>query len=793
MKKHSQILLLLLSICIAGNTYAQTSKADSLENVLLLHKAEDTVKVNLLNKVAGLIYKSDAVKARSYSTQAGELAEKLGFLKGKSESLWRTGASYSETDKSMALDYYQRALVIAEEIQDKTGMVRILNSIGLYYRTNGDLPKAIEVLQKCIKIAEEQNDTLVMAKNWRILASVYDKQNNFGKAIEGNLTALKYYEELGEKELATNCLNTLGVLYQIQGNYTQATEDFQKYLKVKEELKDSSGIEYGLSNIGNIYLAQSDYPKALEYYQKALTIAEKRNSKKMISVCYGNIGTAYQRMNNSQALEYFRKALVISEETGNNNITVHVLIYRGDYYLHEGDLENAMDNYMKAFKIAEENKMSHPASAAMVCIGTIYLKQKNYSKALDYTLKSLAIANELKSLNTQKDNHYQLSEIYAATNDYKKAYIHYKQFKELSDSLFGEENVKKITALEYTYKFEKEKQAIESEQAKKDALQAAEKRQQRIVMLSFIVGFILMFFLAVYIYRSYRIKHQSNVILSNQKRQIEEKNDELLKLNEEVSAQRDAIASINAEIELKNNTLEELNATKDKFFSIIAHDLKNSFNGILGASKLLVSSPGKFNHEETMDYVDMIHTSSQNAYKLLENLLEWSMSQTGRIDYKPQEIELKKIVTENANIWGDQARAKNISIGSDIPGRIIVFADKNMLNTILRNLVTNAIKFTPRGGTITITAALKNNEVEIAVCDTGIGMNESTKNKLFRINEKTSIPGTEQEPGTGLGLILCKEFVEKHDGKIWVESELGKGSEFKFALPLKHNSQNTIV
>lgn len=787
MKKHSQILLLFLSICIAGNTYSQTSKADSLEIVLLLHKAEDTVKVNLLNKVAGLIYTSDAGKSRSYSAQAGELAEKLGFLKGKAESLWITGSSYSKTDKSMALDYFQRALELAEEIDYKTGMVRILNSIGLYYKADGNLPKAIEIFQKCIKIAEEQNDTLAMAKNWRVLASVYDKQDNYEKAIEGNLNALKYYEELGQKDLAANCLNTLGVLYQIQGNYPLATEDFQKYLKVKEELNDTTGIQTGLSNIGNIYLSQSDYPKALEYYQKALAIAEKRKSKRMISTCYGNIGTTYQRMNNFQALEYFGKALAISEEIGDKNITVSVLIYRGDYYLQKGNLENGMDNYRKALNISEENGMRYPASAAMNCIGTIFLKQKNYSKALDYTLKSLAISNELKSLNTQKDNHYQLSEIYAATNDYKKAYNHYKQFKELSDSLFGEENIKKITALEYTYKFEKEKQTIESEQAKKDAAQVAEKRQHKIFLLSFIVGFILMFFLAVYIYRSFRIKRQSNVILSNQKQQIEEKNNELLQLNEEVSAQRDAIASINAEIELKNNTLEELNATKDKFFSIIAHDLKNSFNGILGTSDLLVASSGEYNHEETMTFVDMIHTSAQNAYKLLENLLEWSMSQTGRIDYKPQDIVLKKLVTENENIWGDQAKAKDISVRSEIPEGLIVVADKNMLNTILRNLVTNAIKFTYRGGKVTITAALKNNAIEISVSDTGIGMNESTKNKLFRINEKTSMPGTEQETGTGLGLLLCKEFVEKHTGKIWVESEPGKGSDFKFSIPVKHD------
>jgi len=188
-----------------------------------------------------------------------------------------------------------------------------------------------------------------------------------------------------------------------------------------------------------------------------------------------------------------------------------------------------------------------------------------------------------------------------------------------------------------------------------------------------------------------------------------------------------------------------------------------------------------------MDYVKIIHTSAVDACKLLENLLEWSRAQTGRIDFKPEATNIWSFIPEICNLCKNLAKTKNITISYTIPEDIIVQADQNMLNTIIRNLITNAIKFTHKGGKIHITAKQVDSVVEISVNDTGIGMDEETKGKLFKINEKISIQGTEQETGTGLGLLLCKEFVEKHNGKIWAESELGMGSSFKFIIPLEIN------
>jgi len=236
------------------------------------------------------------------------------------------------------------------------------------------------------------------------------------------------------------------------------------------------------------------------------------------------------------------------------------------------------------------------------------------------------------------------------------------------------------------------------------------------------------------------------------------------------------------QIKNKNEQLTELNATKDKFFSIIAHDLKNPFNSILGFSELLVINLHKYNQDKILQFAKTINKSATNAFELLENLLEWASSQTGKIKFKPELIVIENLFIEIIKTVESNCIAKNITIDYEINECISIVADKNMLNTILRNLITNAIKYTNKNGLIKISAEYSNGNVLISVKDNGIGMDNNIVEKLFRINEKISTPGTENEHGTGLGLILCKEFVEKHDGKIWVESEIGNGSTFHFTL-----------
>lgn len=233
--------------------------------------------------------------------------------------------------------------------------------------------------------------------------------------------------------------------------------------------------------------------------------------------------------------------------------------------------------------------------------------------------------------------------------------------------------------------------------------------------------------------------------------------------------------------------LRQLNATKDKFFSIIAHDLKSPFNSIIGFTNLLAEQIEEKDYEGIDKYVNIIEHSAQNAMDLLLNLLEWSRTQSGRTEFNPEFVDSVGLINEAVDLLNDAAQQKSINIIKEIPHDAPVFADRYMISTVLRNLISNAIKFTHPGGQILISAREENQELQIAVTDNGVGISNESQNKLFRIEESYSTLGTLNEKGTGLGLILCKEFVEKHKGKIRVESEEGKGSQFLFTIPAGGN------
>lgn len=231
-------------------------------------------------------------------------------------------------------------------------------------------------------------------------------------------------------------------------------------------------------------------------------------------------------------------------------------------------------------------------------------------------------------------------------------------------------------------------------------------------------------------------------------------------------------------------SLRELNATKDKFFSIIAHDLRSPFNGLLGLIKLMEANFRNMTLEQIRNYLEAMGSSANNLFRLLENLLEWSRLQQGMVKVQPVSFLLKPHVNMSCELIQESAKSKDIHVLSEIPEDLVVYADERMVDSIVRNLCSNAVKFTPKTGTITLAARIINpGVVEISVRDTGIGMSREMLDNLFKIDVHTSHDGTEGEPSSGLGLILCKEFVEKNEGKIWVESEVGRGSSFYFTLP----------
>jgi signal transduction histidine kinase/ligand-binding sensor domain-containing protein len=263
--------------------------------------------------------------------------------------------------------------------------------------------------------------------------------------------------------------------------------------------------------------------------------------------------------------------------------------------------------------------------------------------------------------------------------------------------------------------------------------------------------------------------NETNTLLEERQLKIEEQTEELM-------TQKENLEEVNAH-------LKELNSTKDKFFSIIAHDLKNPFNTILGFSELLNMKYNRLSEEKKLRYLEVIFSSSKNIYNLLENLLQWARTQTYKIAFEPIVFGLKQLVEQNLNLLKENITTKKINIEHKIEDSCDVYADRNMINTVIRNLLTNAIKFTHSGGDIAINSLRKDGHIEISIKDSGIGMSAEEIKNIFRVDANFSRSGTDGETGTGLGLILCKEFIVKNGGTIWVESTPGKGSMFSFTIP----------
>ncbi len=257
---------------------------------------------------------------------------------------------------------------------------------------------------------------------------------------------------------------------------------------------------------------------------------------------------------------------------------------------------------------------------------------------------------------------------------------------------------------------------------------------------------------------------------------------ELTAKNIEVHKQKEAI-------ELQRKELESLNSTKDKFFAIIAHDLKNPFSTVLGLSELLAKEFETFDAEKLKIFIEQIYKYSNNTFNLLENLLQWSMLQTGRMPLKPKLVNINELIAENIELLRGNALQKGIEIQSRLIDDGFVFVDVSMITTVIRNLLSNAIKFTAQSGTISIDIVKDGSMLKVSVEDNGVGIADQDMQKLFKIDSNPTSIGTSMEKGTGLGLILCKDFVERNGGTIWVNSQLGRGTKFFFTIPSVNSNQ----
>lgn len=683
----------------------------------------------------------------------GEIEFKSGIA--KINILSNIAEEYLITDVDSSIHYAHSALRLSNQINSMDIKISILNLLAFASYIQNKSDSAEYFANDALDLSRQLNDNIGKAKSLNVLGLIYWRRGDYPEAVDNYLKALDFATIAGNKEEIAKSNNYLGLVYWKTGNYPKSINYFFKSLELKKELNNKYEIALTLNNLSNIHNEIGDYIQAIKFAEEALNISKTLDNKYTLGRALGNLGVSYLKLNQkNKALEYLYKALNIKNESGEVKGHGYTLIDVGDIHYELNELTKAKNNYEDALEIMLNINDAHGLSIVYNKLAQISFHKNKYQTAFQYLDKSNHFANKENLRESKKDNFLLASKIYEKIGQPILALENFKSYSSLKDSLSNEKINSRIKELNINYETnqkEKENQLLKQS----NMIQQLElERQKQYNYILLVAGLLAAVVLAVIFLRYVYIRK------TNQ-------------LNEEK----------NKKIEKQRQKLNELNTTKDKFFSVLAHDLKNPFQTILGYTELLSTKYEELTEEEKRSSIEQMMIISKSSYHLLENLLSWANTQTGRIEYNPEVLILNKIANEAIEPVMLQAHGKNQQIQINIKTNLLVYTDKNIFSTILRNLVTNAVKFSPINGIIKIDAIEKDNIFIVKVEDNGRGILPSKLKELFKLTANRKSEGTANERGTGLGLVICKEFVEIYKGKIWVESEFERGSKFYFTVP----------
>lgn len=628
---------------------------------------------------------------------------------------------YRHNEPQTALLYANKLIEIHQKSGDDIALTKVYQSGGALYFRLGNFAKAREYYQQALDKATAQNNTDVQNEINSYLAGIYYAQGNLPLAAETYLRTLRYYESKNDKAALLSILNALGGIYSRQNNFSKALEYNLRALHIYEASSDKFRTLVGYDNIGNIYLRQGNLQKAEEFFNKSLAIYRELNNQAGIASTYYQLGNiAYRQESYSKAISFYKQSIQIGRTL-----------------------------------------QSQPLIAnSALAMANAHAKLKQYPSAISAYQQVIGITKQLNMKIELEEAYRGLSDVYKIMKQQEKATTFGSLSRELKDSLYNDSTIKKLADLQLTYESEKKQKQIEllSKEQQLKELELKRERDSKNFFAYASVALAIVFLILIYF--SILNKRIANN-LRKQKNELERKNEEVMKQKEQ---------------------LNQLNNVKDRFFSIISHDLRNN----LTTMKLyfdLISNP-EYKSSDHSEITRQISGSVENTIDLLENLLVWASAQIKGVPMHIQKLNLHSLIEENINLHSGTAHHKNITIENRSPEDGVALGDIDMINLVLRNLISNAIKFTNEGGHILVECNTINQEQVVSVKDNGIGISKENLDKLFDQHLHPSTKGTGNEKGTGLGLMLCKDFVERNKGKIWVESEKNKGTSFYFSLPV---------
>ena len=664
---------------------------------------------------------------------------------------------------------------ISKTSNDST-LIRHYQRISLLYRGISK-DSSLQYSDQSIKLAQKTKYTKGIASGYFNKAVVYYQSEDFENSLKNYLSALEIYTQEKDSANISGVYTNLGILYSLGFDKQTALDYYIKALEISSKINDSAGIANNSNNIGLIYRDLKNYDKAVEYLNRTLQIDLLSGIQEYIAQSYSNIARSYL-----PAKEFDKTFINLTEAYNRINyvkdpdVKIEILSCAGEFYLETNKSDSALKFIQKALAVAKQYDRKRTLVYTYFLIGRYLILEENYPIAISHIKAAIMLSDSLKVKENTNEYYEYISNAYVKLGDFKNAHANLKKSYTVKDSMQLDalkrnlndfEKEKEFVRIQSEFQFEQQKQQSELE---KGALKL------KLVTQIYILIIIFLIIIVIIIINNYNNKLKANKNLKNQNEIIEQQSEELK-------------MSI-SKLEDNEKELKQLNATKDKFFSIIAHDLRNPFNVLIGYADLLISEPSIKEDAEKYDKITKsIYNTAEFSYELLENLLTWARSQSGSLSVNLQNLNLSEVINSKAEYFSEMAEPKGMKINYAIEEGLFVYADSDMLITIIRNLINNAIKFTMSNGKIEISAKRKDNFINVSVSDNGIGISSKNLKKLFKIDSDFKIKGTANESGTGLGLILCNEFIKLNNGEIFVESEEGKGSIFTFTLPIAKNDE----
>jgi signal transduction histidine kinase len=701
---------------------------------------------------------SEANSEIYYSIESGldkarisfRLSESSNYKYGKAKSLFLLGkTNIYEGNNKAALNKFKASKSLFVELADNRGIADNLIQIGLIKYNWGFYDTALVLFNNALRISTEQKYSKGICESYINIAKYNHTKGNFKISIEYNKKALLIAKNQGLTKLATQIHNNLGKDYEGEGNFVLALQNYFSAYNSFNQFKDNEIKGTTCNHLGSLYRRLGNNEKALKFHRDALEYRKQINYKEGIGKSLKNAAEIYMQTGQYEVAQpYLEQALIYFQELQYKKGITKCLNNLGNIYEIQQLDERALSAYNEALTISKELGYDKGIIWAHLSLGIYYKNKQQYSIALRNLNSSLVLAHKDGLKDRIKEIYFALYEIYSATGQVKKALHYHEKFAVIKDELLDDRKNEHIAEMQVRLEMEKKTRENKILSQKNEIQELELEQKDNIILLAIIILLLLSGFIILF-YNRFQIKKKANI-----------------------------------QLEKLNKKLDKANQAKDKFFSIIAHEIRNPLWWFRNLATMLSSDFEKMSHEQLRKSVHSIDETAKNTFHLMDNLLQWSRSQLNRVKFNPQKTDLSILIQENIDLAKSAAHYKKVNLLSEIDTNTYVHADSDLLKIILRNLISNALKYTHEKGSVIIGSEKANGYMQIFVKDNGIGITKNNLHKLFSESAQYTTLGISQEKGSGLGLVLCKEFTEMHGGKIWTESNKGEGTTFRFTLPV---------